>query len=129
MNSMSWQILAAVLLALLVLVALTPRWLGAKGRRSVGMAVRSLLLHKLRSFLSVLGIIIGTASVIVLMGFGEGSMRDALEDIRRQGANNLIVVSVKPPEETAGGQQGSRVTRYGLTHEDHQRFEETLRPA
>ena len=31
--------------------------------------------------LSVLGIIIGTSAVITLMAFGEGSMRDALEDI------------------------------------------------
>src|SRR5438874_8417637 len=121
MNSMSWQILAAVLLALLMLVALTPRWLGAQGRRSIGMAVRNLLLHKLRSFLSVLGIIIGTAAVIVLMAFGEGSMRDALDDIQRQGANNVLVLTVKPTDPGAGQRQ-SHIERYGLTHEDQQRF-------
>ena len=55
-----------------------------KGRRSLVLALRSLYLHKLRAFLSVLGIIIGTLAVISLMGVGEGSMQDALEDIKRQ---------------------------------------------
>ena len=41
-----------------------------KWRSSLILAVRSLWLHKLRSILSVLGIIIGTAAVIALMAFG-----------------------------------------------------------
>ena len=49
----------------------------------------------------MLGIIIGTAAVIALMAFGEGSMQDALEDIKRQGATNIIVRSVKPPDDAA----------------------------
>src|SRR6516225_2780004 len=74
-----------------------------KGRRSFVLAVRSLWLHKLRAFLSVLGIIIGTAAVIILMGFGEGTMQDALEDIKRQGATNIIIRAVKLPTESAKG--------------------------
>ncbi len=70
-----------------------------KGRRTLVLALRSLWLHKLRALLSVLGIIIGTAAVIALMAFGEGSMQDALEDIKRLGATNIIVRSVKPPDE------------------------------
>src|SRR5947209_163616 len=65
----------------------------SKGRRSFSLAIRSLWLHKLRSFLSVLGIIIGTGAVIILMAVGEGNMRDALEDIKRLGATNIIVRS------------------------------------
>ncbi|HZZ78615.1 MAG TPA: ABC transporter permease [Gemmataceae bacterium] len=65
-----------------------------KSRRSFVLALRSLWLHKLRSMLSVLGIIIGTAAVITVMAFGEGSMQDAIEDIKRQGATNVIVQSV-----------------------------------
>src|ERR1700738_3049777 len=67
-----------------------------KWRSSFILALRSLWLHKLRSILSVLGIIIGTAAVIALMGFGKGSMEDALEDIRRQGTTNVILLSKKP---------------------------------
>ena len=93
----------------------------AKFTRSVSLAVKSLWLHKLRSFLSVLGIIIGTSAVISLMAFGEGSMQDALADIKRQGATNIIVRSVKPPDDSATSQRGF-VTTYGLTQKDLLRF-------
>ena len=53
-----------------------------KGRRSLVLGHAQPWLHKLRAFLSVLGIIIGTGAVITLMAFGEGSMQDALDDIR-----------------------------------------------
>src|SRR5919112_110848 len=94
----------------------------AKFRRSVSLAVKSLWLHKLRSFLSVLGIIIGTSAVISLMAFGEGSMQDALADIKRQGATNIIVRSVKPPDDSATANR-SFVTTYGLTNKDIGRFD------
>src|SRR5437763_9445267 len=92
-----------------------------KARRSFVLAVRGLWLHKLRAFLSVLGIIIGTAAVIALMAFGEGSMQDALEDIKRLGATNVIVRSVKPPDE-GNTMRRSMVALYGLTYEDYERF-------
>jgi putative ABC transport system permease protein len=95
---------------------------GAKFRRSISLAVKSLWLHKLRSFLSVLGIIIGTWAVISLMAFGEGSMREALADIKRQGATNIIVRSVKPPDDSATAGKGW-VTTYGLVKADLKRFE------
>ncbi len=90
----------------------------AKGLRSFELALRSLWLHKMRAFLSVMGIIIGTAAVISLMAFGEGSMQDALDDIKRQGATNVIVRSVKPPEDGASSQR-SFVAEYGLKWEDY----------
>src|SRR3954451_5172707 len=94
----------------------------SKFSRSVSLAVKSLWLHKLRSFLSVLGIIIGTSAVIALMAFGEGSMQDTLDDIKRQGATNIIVRSVKPPDDSATAQK-SWVTQYGLVDDDIKRFE------
>jgi putative ABC transport system permease protein len=89
--------------------------------RSFMLAVRSLWLHKLRSLLSVLGIIIGTSAVIALMAFGKGSMQDALDDIKRQGATNIVVRSVKPPEEGATASR-SFVVKYGLTLKDLELF-------
>ncbi len=91
-----------------------------KGRRGFLLAVRSLWLHKMRSFLSVLGIIIGTGAVISLMAFGEGSMHEALEDIKRLGATNIIIRGVKPPESATTTQQ--RVAIYGLTYDDYDLF-------
>src|SRR5437870_5336812 len=98
-----------------------PIFFWEKGRRSVVLALRSLWLHKLRAFLSVLGIIIGTAAVISLMALGEGSMHDALEDIKRQGATNIIIRSVKPPDDSAT-QRRTRILTYGLTYTDYERF-------
>ena len=112
---------AGVLLGLALLALLLPQVLSDKGRRSLVLALRSLWLHKLRSFLSVLGIIIGTVAVITLMAFGEGSMHDALEDIKRQGATNIMIRSVKPSEESSTAQR-QRIAVYGLTEADYRRF-------
>src|SRR5580704_15141100 len=89
-----------------------------KGRRTLELALRSLWLHKMRAMLSVLGIIIGTGAVISLMAFGEGSMQDALEDIKRLGATNIIVRSVKPPDDIST-QTKTFVARYGITQDDY----------
>jgi putative ABC transport system permease protein len=91
-----------------------------KWRSGFVLALRSLWLHKLRSFLSVLGIIIGTGAVITLMGFGKGSMEDALEDIRQQGTTNVIVRSVKSMDDSSVGSR-SWVASYGLTWDDYNR--------
>ncbi len=93
-----------------------------KLNRSVGLAVRSLWLHKLRAALSVLGIVIGTSAVIALMAFGKGSMQDALDDIKRQGATNIIVRSVKPTDDSSTGSRSFVIT-YGLKFADLERFE------
>jgi putative ABC transport system permease protein len=92
-----------------------------KWRSSFDLALRSLWLHKLRSILSVLGIIIGTGSVIAIMAVGKGNMEDALEDIRRQGTNNVIVRSIKPLE-VSSTQRSTWVAKYGLTWDDFKRF-------
>jgi putative ABC transport system permease protein len=91
-----------------------------KWRSGFVLAVRSLWLHKLRSVLSVLGIIIGTGAVITLMGFGKGSMEDALEDIRQQGTTNVIIRSVKSMDDSSVGRR-SWVATFGLTWDDYNR--------
>src|SRR5437899_11382403 len=116
---MIYAVWAVIVLSFCGLLALL---LGSdKGRRSMVLALRSLYLHKLRAFLSVLGIIIGTLAVIALMGVGEGSMQDALEDIKRQGATNIIIRSIKPPEDSST-QRRTRIAMYGLTYADFERF-------
>ncbi len=102
-----------VLLGVILLAAVATE----KTRKSTVLALRSLWLHKLRSILSMLGIIIGTTSVISLMSIGEGSMHDALEDIKRMGATNIIVRSVKPPEDSSSTRR-SFVALYGLKYDD-----------
>jgi putative ABC transport system permease protein len=116
--------LSFLLVLLFVAGLLVPLLAWEKGRSGLVLALRSLWLHKLRAFLSVLGIIIGTGAVITLMGFGEGSMQDALEDIKRMGATNIIVRSFKPPDDANAAR--TRVAMYGLTATDVKRFETML---
>jgi putative ABC transport system permease protein len=94
----------------------------SKFRRNTALAFRSLWLHKLRTFLSVLGIIIGVASVISLLAFGKGSMKEALDAIKRQGATNIIARSVKPPDDSATSSR-TFVAAYGLTYKDYEKFQ------
>ncbi|MFO0880957.1 MAG: ABC transporter permease [Gemmataceae bacterium] len=113
--------LESLLAISLITAFVVPVVLSDKGRRSFVLAVRSLWLHKLRAFLSVLGIIIGTGAVIALMAFGEGSMQDALNDIKRMGATNIIVRSVKPPDDSTTTRR-TRVAMYGITRGDYERI-------
>jgi len=85
--------------------------------RTWRLGVKSLLLHPLRSLLTVLGIFIGTASVIWLLAIGEGISRKAQEQIESLGANNVIVRSIKPPSEATEGSRGP--VPYGLTRDDY----------
>jgi putative ABC transport system permease protein len=52
-------------------------------------------------------------------------MQDALDDIMRQGATNIIVMSVKPPDDASSNKR-SFVARYGLTELDYERFKTTI---
>jgi putative ABC transport system permease protein len=95
--------------------------------RALKLGMKSLLLHKLRSGLTVLGIVFGVAAVISMLAIAEGSSREAQERIRALGATNIIVRSVKPSDEaqaTAG--RPSRILSYGLKYEDYERILETV---
>jgi len=63
------------------------------------MALRSLVTHKLRTFLTALGIIIGVASVISMISIGEGARSQTQDTISKFGTN---IITVKP------GQKKSR---------------------
>jgi len=92
--------------------------------RTWQLGVKSLLLHPLRSLLTVLGIFIGVASVIWLLAIGEGISREAQRQIQGLGANNIIVRSVKPPSEATAGIRGP--VPYGLTRAEHELLVETI---
>src|SRR3954471_13837486 len=118
---MSNNITLIILLVEMGILLIPPLLNWDKTSRGFVLAVRGLWLHKLRSFLSVLGIIIGTGAVIALMAFGEGSMQDALEDIKRMGATNVIIRSVKPADDSST-QRRTFIATYGITYADYARF-------
>ena len=94
--------------------------------RSLRLGVQSLLLHKLRSALTTLGVLFGTSSVIAMLAIGEGASEEAQEQIRLLGSQNVILRSVKPVEDPNQGNRQSRVLDYGLTEMDLARIEETF---
>jgi len=65
----------------------------------LNFALQSLALHKLRSSLTVLGIVFGVASVITMLAVGEGASKAAQDSIRKLGSTNIIVTSVNKQEE------------------------------
>jgi macrolide transport system ATP-binding/permease protein len=56
------------------------------------MAVQSILAHKLRSALTMLGLIIGIASVIVVIALGRGSQEQVLERMSSLGTNTIDIM-------------------------------------
>jgi putative ABC transport system permease protein len=93
---------------------------------TVRLGVNSLMLHKLRSILTTLGVLFGVSSVIAMLAIGEGASEEAQEQIRLLGSRNVILRSVKPPEDIVRGSEATRVSSYGLTEFDFQRVTETF---
>jgi len=94
--------------------------------RALMMGVKSLWMHRLRSLLTVLGIVFGVCSVIAMLAIGEGASYEAREQIRRLGSNNVIIRSVKPPEEQGASQSRSVAVEYGITYKDIDRIAATI---
>ena len=88
-------------------------------------ALRSVLMHKLRSFLTILGLVFGVASVIVMLAVAEGASQTAQRQIASLGINNIIVRSVKSAVEAPINFR-SFIQEYGLKYDDLRRIKETL---
>jgi putative ABC transport system permease protein len=89
------------------------------------LSLKSLFLHKLRSALTVLGILIGVTAVIWLVAMGEGVSYEAQQQIKNLGATNIIVRSVKPT--TMRGDRGSSFfIEYGLLRDDFDRIRNSI---
>jgi len=57
----------------------------------MSIALKSLVSHKLRSFLALLGIIIGISSVMIMVAIGEGAKKKVIEQIEGMGENLISV--------------------------------------
>ena len=69
-------------------------WSAAGGRfgEAARMAMRAMVGHKLRTLLTMLGIIIGIASVVSVVALGEGSRQKILSDINNMGTNTIEIM-------------------------------------
>ena len=73
--------------------------------------------HKFRSFLTVLGIVIGVGAVITLMSIGRGAQAQILSNIQNLGSN---LISISPGASSFGGVRGATGSSATLTLEDAQ---------
>ncbi|WP_047453108.1 MacB family efflux pump subunit [Rhizobium rhizogenes] len=81
------------------------RELGGRLTEAFLMAVLALKAHRLRTFLTMLGIIIGIASVVCVIALGEGSQRKVLSNINNLGTNTLEIF----PGKSFGDMRSGRI--------------------
>ena len=79
------------------------------------IAARALRVNKLRSALTVLGIVVGVAAVVCMVSVGAGAQAEVSEKIRTLGANLLMVM---PGARNSGGARLESGTQVTLTEED-----------
>jgi len=94
--------------------------------RNILLGIENLLLHKLRSFLTMLGVVFGVGSVVAMLSVGEGASKEALAQIRKLGSDNIIVSSIKSAEEEQTSTMHSHMSIYGLTYEDYRRLAQSF---
>ena len=98
----------------------------AKLLRNISLGIENLLLHKLRTFLTMLGVVFGVGSVVAMLSVGEGASKVALDQIKKIGSNNIIITSIKAEEDDSTSTSSAHMSIYGLKYDDHIRIAETF---
>ena len=62
-----------------------------KIRQNIKIGFEGIVAHKLRAFLTMLGIIFGVGAVVAMLSIGEGARREAMAQIEMMGMNNIII--------------------------------------
>ena len=88
------------------------------------VALAALRTNKLRSALTMLGIIIGVGAVITMIAIGGGAQQRVEEQLKSLGSNVMLVL---PGGRTASGVRLGAQSGQGLTEEDAQAMEQWLR--
>jgi len=95
-------------------------------KRTLRLGVQSIWRHRLRSVLTMLGIVFGVLAVVTMLAIGEGASRKAQDEIRRLGSQNILLRSIKPPQDEDVDSETSRLIEYGLTYADSERIATTV---
>lgn len=82
--------------------------------------------HRLRSFLTILGIVFGVCSVISMLAIGEGASYEAQEQIKKLGSQNIIIKSVQPTNTEKANTERTFLLEYGVTYKDAERIMNTV---
>lgn len=72
---------------------------------NIKIAFQALFLNKLRSFLTMLGIIIGVGSVVAMFSIGAGAQQSVIQSVQDIGSNLIIITPGNPEEENYMGAQ------------------------
>ena len=91
----------------------------------IALAVKSLLQHKLRATLSILGVVCGVAAVLSMLSIGEGAKRESLSQVEQLGTKNIYVKSI-PLTEMQEKKSRAKLSQ-GLTLYDAQRIKNGCR--
>ncbi|WP_026976264.1 ABC transporter permease [Flavobacterium tegetincola] len=81
------------------------------------IAFKAIVLNKMRTLLTMLGIIIGVASVIAMLAIGEGSKESIRESISAMGSN---IITIRPSTTTSSGVRPSAAEMQTLTLKDYE---------
>lgn len=92
-------------------------------KECIKMAFEGMLSNKLRTFLTMLGIIIGVGAVIAMVSLGLGMQEKVKENISSMGSNLLIVMS---GGRTANGQRIASGSGAHLTYDDAKAIEKNV---
>ena len=88
-------------------------------KRTLDVGLKGLWYRKLRSFLTILGIIFGVSSVITMLAIGEGASFETQQRIKEMGSHNIIIQSVKPSNTSAQANLSPTfIDKYGLLNRD-----------
>lgn len=90
-------------------------------REVLNTGIRSLASHKLRSGLSILGIVFGVAAVIAMLSIGEGARLEALRQIQLMGMNNITIRALELDKEMEKDTKAN--LSIGLTMDDAEKIE------
>lgn len=94
------------------------------GTNLIKIALRALANNKLRGFLTMLGIIIGVASVITMLAIGQGSKRSIQAQISEMGSNMIMI---HPGADMRGGVRQDASAMETLKLEDYQNIVDETR--
>ena len=83
----------------------------------IKVSIRAVFSNKMRSFLSMLGIIIGVAAVIAMMSIGQGSKESIRQELSTMGTNLL---TVRPGADMRGGVRQDPSAMQTLKIEDYE---------
>src|SRR5436853_4049564 len=101
------------------MVSISQRWVP-----DIQLGLQNLLLHRLRSLLTMLGMIFGVASVVSMLSIGAGARQKVMALIEQMGVHNLIVEAKETTEWQA--HQKMRSISPGLTFQDYRVIRDDL---